>query len=251
MEHVPGSFGTSASFALRFGQTIFSSASLIFMCMDYDFYDFTTFCYLTTVMAFVTPWSISLALTDTYSVLLKQLPHEARVVSMVVAGDFILSFLSLGGACGVASATELLSSIGAPICGDSQCSQYQAFRCSNESGVNKETISKYMDTSGIQPYVINRNIIVYFNQRRGDDDPRSRNNSVSRRCKVCEWDLVHTAALFCSVECKFRNALGSQLNELMENSSEDVMENSLYDVVEPIVKTKRRRKGIPYRSPFY
>ncbi|KAG2257720.1 hypothetical protein Bca52824_077014 [Brassica carinata] len=90
MEHVPGSFGTSASFALRFGQIIFSSASLIFMCLDYDFYDFTTFCYLTTVMAFVTPWSISLALADTYSVLLKQLPHEPRLLSMVLAGQMII-----------------------------------------------------------------------------------------------------------------------------------------------------------------
>ncbi|CAF2046633.1 hypothetical protein BRARA_I03420 [Brassica rapa] len=134
MEHVPGSFGTSASFALRFGQIIFSSASLIFMCLDYDFYDFTTFCYLTTVMAFVTPWSISLALADSYSVLLKQLPHEPRLLSMVLAGDTVMSFLSLGGACGVASATELLSSMGAPICGDNLCSQYQvsatlAFLC--------------------------------------------------------------------------------------------------------------------------
>uniref|UniRef100_A0A1J3H6B5 CASP-like protein n=2 Tax=Noccaea caerulescens TaxID=107243 RepID=A0A1J3H6B5_NOCCA len=134
MERVPGSFGTSASFALRFGQIIFSSASLVFMCFDYDFYDFTTFCYLTTVMAFVTPWSISLALTDTYSVLVKRLSHEARVLSVVVAGDFLLSFLSLGGACAVASATELLLSIDAPICGDNLCSHYQvsatlAFLC--------------------------------------------------------------------------------------------------------------------------
>ena len=40
-------------------------------------------------MAFVTPWSISLALADTYSVLLKQLPHEPRLLSMVLAGDTV------------------------------------------------------------------------------------------------------------------------------------------------------------------
>ncbi|KAG7560380.1 Casparian strip membrane protein domain [Arabidopsis thaliana x Arabidopsis arenosa] len=116
MENVPGSFGTSASFVLRFGQTIFSAASLIFMCFDYDFYDFTTFCYLATVMAIVTPWSILLALTDTYSVLVKLLPQELRVLSIVFAGDFVLSFLSLGGACAVASATELLASADGKIC---------------------------------------------------------------------------------------------------------------------------------------
>lgn len=46
----------------------------------------------------------------------------------------VLSFLSLGGACAVASATELLLSIEAPICGDNFCSHYQvsatlAFLC--------------------------------------------------------------------------------------------------------------------------
>ncbi|CAH8268180.1 unnamed protein product [Arabidopsis lyrata] len=134
MENVPGSFGTSASFALRFGQTIFSAASLIFMCFDYDFYDFTTFCYLATVMAIVTPWSILLALTDTYSVLVKLLPQELRVLSIVFAGDFVLSFLSLGGACAVASATELLASADGKICDGNLCIQYQvsaalAFLC--------------------------------------------------------------------------------------------------------------------------
>ncbi|XP_010503751.1 PREDICTED: CASP-like protein ARALYDRAFT_485429 [Camelina sativa] len=131
MENVPGSFGSSASLALRFGQTIFSAASLIFMCVDYDFY---TFCYLATVMAVVTPWSILLALTDTYSVLVKLLPQEFRLISIVVAGDFVLSFLSLGMACSIASAAELLSSAGGQACHGSLCNQYQvsaalAFLC--------------------------------------------------------------------------------------------------------------------------
>ncbi|EOA24883.1 hypothetical protein CARUB_v10018173mg [Capsella rubella] len=134
MENVPGSFGTSASFALRFGQTIFSAAALVFMCFDYDFYDFTTFCYLATVMALVTPWSVLLALTDTYSVLVKLLPQELRLLSIVVAGDFVLSFLSLGGACAVTSATGLLSYTGGNVCDGNLCNQYQvsaalAFLC--------------------------------------------------------------------------------------------------------------------------
>jgi len=41
------------------------------------------------VMAIVTPWSILLALTDTYSVLVKLLPQELRVLSIVFAGDFV------------------------------------------------------------------------------------------------------------------------------------------------------------------
>ncbi|PPD98066.1 hypothetical protein GOBAR_DD04933 [Gossypium barbadense] len=43
MEQVPGTLGTSASLALRLGQTIFSSASLLFMCLDVEFYNYTSF----------------------------------------------------------------------------------------------------------------------------------------------------------------------------------------------------------------
>ncbi|PPE02820.1 hypothetical protein GOBAR_DD00133 [Gossypium barbadense] len=43
IEQVPGALGTSASLALRLGQTIFSSASLLFMCLDVEFYNYTSF----------------------------------------------------------------------------------------------------------------------------------------------------------------------------------------------------------------
>ncbi|KAG4159021.1 hypothetical protein ERO13_D02G151450v2 [Gossypium hirsutum] len=43
MEQVPRALGTSASLALRLGQTIFSSASLLFMCLDVEFYNYTSF----------------------------------------------------------------------------------------------------------------------------------------------------------------------------------------------------------------
>ncbi|CAN6988934.1 unnamed protein product, partial [Brassica rapa subsp. trilocularis] len=95
MENVPGSFGTGFSFALRSGQIFGSSTLLIFMCLHYDSYDFNTFCYLTTLVAFVTPWSILLALADAYSLLLEKLPHKPSVISMVLACDVVLSFLCL------------------------------------------------------------------------------------------------------------------------------------------------------------
>nr|VDC82685.1 unnamed protein product [Brassica rapa] len=108
MERVPGSFGTSVSFALRIFQLGFSSTSLISMCLDYDFNEVTTFCYLAVVMLIV--------------------------LSIVLAGDVVLSFLSLSGACGAASATEMLLSIDEPMCGDKRCIKYQvsallAFLC--------------------------------------------------------------------------------------------------------------------------
>lgn len=43
MEELPGALGTSSSFALRLGQTVFSSASLFYMCLDVDFYGYSAF----------------------------------------------------------------------------------------------------------------------------------------------------------------------------------------------------------------
>ncbi|KAL6338476.1 hypothetical protein AAG906_020569 [Vitis piasezkii] len=44
MDELPGALGTSASLSLRMGQTIFSSAALLFMCLDVEFYSYTAFC---------------------------------------------------------------------------------------------------------------------------------------------------------------------------------------------------------------
>lgn len=46
MDELPGSVGTSASFSLRLGQTMFSSASLLFMSLGVEFYSYTAFWYL-------------------------------------------------------------------------------------------------------------------------------------------------------------------------------------------------------------
>ncbi|KAL3616447.1 hypothetical protein CASFOL_039837 [Castilleja foliolosa] len=46
MEELPGALGTSASLALRLGQAIFAVASLLFMCLDVEFYSYTAFCLL-------------------------------------------------------------------------------------------------------------------------------------------------------------------------------------------------------------
>lgn len=43
MEELPGAVGTSASLALRLGQAVFAVASLLFMCLDVEFYSYTAF----------------------------------------------------------------------------------------------------------------------------------------------------------------------------------------------------------------
>ncbi|XP_010531206.1 PREDICTED: CASP-like protein 5C1 isoform X2 [Tarenaya hassleriana] len=119
------SFGTGVSFVLRLGQTLFSSASLLFMCFDDEFYAYTAFCYLVTIMGLVTPWSVTLALVDAYSVIVQRLPLQARVISVIMAGDFVLSFLSLGGVCASSSVVGLMKGAGTSFCGETLCSRYQ------------------------------------------------------------------------------------------------------------------------------
>lgn len=63
-------------------------------------------------------------------------------------------------------------------------------------------MSQYMDISGIHLYSINGFPIVYINQRRGNNNHRSRSN-VMHKCKICEWEIdAASSALFCSMECK-------------------------------------------------
>ncbi|XP_038999753.1 CASP-like protein ARALYDRAFT_485429 [Hibiscus syriacus] len=125
MEQVPGALGTSASLALRLGQIIFSSASLLFMCLGVEFYSYTSFSYLVTVMGLVAPWSLSLALVDAYSVFIKCLPRQPRVLLIVIVGDWALSFLSLAAACSTASVTSLLANAGTSYCPSKLCSWFQ------------------------------------------------------------------------------------------------------------------------------
>uniref|UniRef100_A0A175YDL0 CASP-like protein n=3 Tax=Daucus carota subsp. sativus TaxID=79200 RepID=A0A175YDL0_DAUCS len=127
MDEVPGSVGTSASLALRLGQTIFSSASLLFMSLGVPFYSYTSFCFLVTIMGLVIPWSFTLALIDGYSVLVKCPIRRSgmAILVMIIIGDTVLSILTLAGACSTASVADLLMKADAPYCPSKVCSRYQ------------------------------------------------------------------------------------------------------------------------------
>ncbi|KAJ6907377.1 hypothetical protein NC651_017932 [Populus alba x Populus x berolinensis] len=127
---VPGAMGSSGSLALRFGQTCFSCASLLFMCLDIEFYSYTTFwhffvSFLVTVMGLVIPWSLVLVLADAYSVFVKSLDLQRRNLLMIIIGDLVLSFLSLAAACSTASVADLLLDVGKSFCPAKLCSRYQ------------------------------------------------------------------------------------------------------------------------------
>ncbi|XP_058772772.1 CASP-like protein ARALYDRAFT_485429 [Vicia villosa] len=125
MEEVPGAFGTSASLSLRLGQTVFSSASLCFMCLDVGFYSFTSFSFLVTVMGLAIPWSITLFLVDAYAVFIQCLPIQRRLIMIIVFGDMVMSYLSLAAACSAASVTDLLHEAGRSHCPEKLCGRYQ------------------------------------------------------------------------------------------------------------------------------
>ncbi|OIW09746.1 hypothetical protein TanjilG_14269 [Lupinus angustifolius] len=125
MEEVPGAFGSSASFALRLGQTVFSTSSLLFMSLDVDFYGYSAFCYLVTVMGLVIPWSITLLVVDAYSIFIKCLPYQHRLILIILLGDMILSYLTLAAACSTASVTDLLLDADGSYCPSKLCDRYQ------------------------------------------------------------------------------------------------------------------------------
>ncbi|XP_059645223.1 CASP-like protein 5C1 [Cornus florida] len=125
MDELPGALGTSASLTLRLGQTVFSIASLLFMCLDVEFFNFTAFCFLVTIMGLVIPWSLTLALVDAYSIFVRRPARQPGIISIIVIGDWVLSFLSLAAGCSTASVTEVLIASGRSFCGGKLCNRYQ------------------------------------------------------------------------------------------------------------------------------
>ncbi|MFS7947775.1 putative casparian strip membrane protein [Helianthus anomalus] len=127
-EQVPGAIGTSGSLALRFGQIIFSAASLAFMCVGVEFYAYTSFCFLVTIKGLSVPWSLTMAMVDASSVFAHRPSRRLHIVSVVVIGDWLLSLLSLAAACSAASVADyMVTETGASgfVCGKKVCSRYQ------------------------------------------------------------------------------------------------------------------------------
>ncbi|KAK1293615.1 hypothetical protein QJS10_CPB17g02571 [Acorus calamus] len=125
MEGTPGSLGTGASLSLRLGQALFSTASLLFMSVDVQFYSYTSFCFLVTIMGLVIPWSSTLALVDIYSIFTRCHLRQPGVMVIVVIGDWVLALLSLAAASASASVVAILASAGGSYCPPKFCGRYQ------------------------------------------------------------------------------------------------------------------------------
>ncbi|XP_019165109.1 PREDICTED: CASP-like protein 5C1 [Ipomoea nil] len=124
-EDVPGAVGTGASFALRLGQAAFSTASLLFMSLGVEFYSYTAFCFLVTIMGLVIPWSVTLALVDGYSLLIKCPIRQLGILLVIILGDWALSFLTLAAASSTAGVVDLLLKTDEALCPSKLCNRYQ------------------------------------------------------------------------------------------------------------------------------
>ncbi|KAL0376124.1 UNVERIFIED_CONTAM: CASP-like protein 5C1 [Sesamum calycinum] len=125
MKNIPGSMGTCASIALRLGQAICSSVSILFMSLGVGFYSYTAFCFLVTIMGLVIPWSFTLALLDGYSILAKFPIHQSGMLQVIILGDLVLSILTLAAASSTASIVDLLLKADVSFCPPRICSRYQ------------------------------------------------------------------------------------------------------------------------------
>ncbi|RWR74234.1 CASP-like protein 5C1 [Cinnamomum micranthum f. kanehirae] len=125
MDEMPGSLGTSASLSLRLGQALFSSASLFFMSVGVEFYSYSAFCYLVTIMGLVIPWSFTLAIVDAYSLFVECPFHQPGIMMIIAVGDWVLSMLSLAAACSTAGVVDLLLDIDGSYCAPKLCGRYQ------------------------------------------------------------------------------------------------------------------------------
>ncbi|KAI3519286.1 hypothetical protein L1887_08315 [Cichorium endivia] len=66
------------------------------MAYGVQFYSYSSFCFLVTIMGLVISWSFTLALLDGYSVLVTCPVRQKGILVIIVIGDWMLSTLTLG-----------------------------------------------------------------------------------------------------------------------------------------------------------
>ncbi|KAL8526059.1 hypothetical protein ACS0TY_015321 [Phlomoides rotata] len=87
MKDVQGMAGTTGALFLRLCQFVFAAVSLCVMATTSDFPSVTAFRYLVAAVGLQTIWSLSLALTDVYALLVRRSFRNIGAVSFFAIGD--------------------------------------------------------------------------------------------------------------------------------------------------------------------
>ncbi|KAG8376564.1 hypothetical protein BUALT_Bualt09G0076500 [Buddleja alternifolia] len=108
MKDVQGMAGTTGGLSLRLCQFAFAAVSLCVMATTSDFPSVTAFRYLVAAVSLQCLWSLSLALADTYALLVKRSFRNAGFVGLFAVGDGVTSTLTFAAACASAGITVLI-----------------------------------------------------------------------------------------------------------------------------------------------
>ncbi|GER45489.1 CASP-like protein 1 [Striga asiatica] len=87
MKDIQGMAGTSGALALRICQFVFAAVSLCVMATTSDFPSVTAFRYLVAAVGLQSIWSLSLALADTYALLVRRRYRNTGAVGLFAIGD--------------------------------------------------------------------------------------------------------------------------------------------------------------------
>ncbi|PIN19614.1 hypothetical protein CDL12_07716 [Handroanthus impetiginosus] len=82
------------------------------MCLDVEFYGYTAFRFLVTIMGLVIPCSLAWALVDAFVTYVKHPVYPPGIHSIILVGDWVLSYLSLAASCSVGSVSDVLGASG-------------------------------------------------------------------------------------------------------------------------------------------
>ncbi|KAI4382322.1 hypothetical protein MLD38_008300 [Melastoma candidum] len=119
---MPATFG---GLALRLFQFLFAASALCIMATTNDFPSVTAFRYLVAAAGLQCLWSLSLAITDIYAILVRRSLQNCRLVTLFAVCDGITSTLTFAAACASAGITVLIDNdLGS--CSQNHCTQFEA-----------------------------------------------------------------------------------------------------------------------------
>ncbi|CAI8585674.1 unnamed protein product [Vicia faba] len=108
MKDIQGMPGTVGGLALRVSQFVFGAAALSIIASTNDFPSVTAFCFLVAAAGLQTLWSILLAITDIYSILVRRYLQNYRLVCAFTIGDGVTSTLMFAASCASTGITVLI-----------------------------------------------------------------------------------------------------------------------------------------------